>query len=145
MIKLAQKLSVMKRICLLLMLSVLSLGYGQTIQQVLEEAKKRNITTKEGALQSLNENGFTEAEARQIARIKGIDFDTYLESITNSSASVLQSESLGAVVTEIEVAAESFTTTQSDVLPEKLEKNPDLDSYFGYSIFFALFAGIKVS
>ena len=135
MIKLAQKLSVMKRICLLLMLSVLSLGYGQTIQQVLEEAKKRNITTKEGALQFLDENGYTEAEARQIARIKGIDFDTYLESITNSSTSVLQAESLGTVVTEIEVAAESFTTTQTDVLPEKLEKNPDLDSYFGYSIF----------
>ena len=135
MIKLAQKLSVMKRICLLLMLSVLSLGYGQTIQQVLEEAKKRNITTKEGAIQFLDENGYTEAEARQIARIKGIDFDTYLESITNSSTSVLQAESLGTVVTEIEVAAESFTTTQTDVLPEKLEKNPDLDSYFGYSIF----------
>ena len=135
MIKLAQKLYVMKRICLLLMLSVMSLGYGQTIQQVLEEAKKRNITTKEGALQFLNENGFTEAEARQIARIKGIDFDTYLESITNSSASVLQSESLGAVVTEIEVAADPFTTTQTDVLPENFKKNPDIDSYFGYSIF----------
>ncbi|MDA8640084.1 SLBB domain-containing protein [Flavobacteriaceae bacterium] len=136
MIKLAQKLSVMKRICLLLMLSVLSLGYGQTIQQVVEEAKKRNITTKEGALQFLGENGYTEAEARQIARIKGIDFDAYLESMTNISSSVLQAEeSLDAVVSEIEVAAESFTTTQTDVLTENIEKNQDLDSYFGYSIF----------
>jgi len=136
MIKFAKNLSVMQRIYLLLMLSVLSFGYGQTIDQVLEEAKKKNITTKEGALRFLDENGYTESQARQIARIKGIDFDLYLESLANSSASNIQAgKSLDNVVSEIDVDAETFTTTQTNVLPENPEKNQDFDSYFGYSIF----------
>ena len=50
-------------------------GFGQTIQDAIDEAKRRNISTQQEALQALAENGITEAQARQMARVRGIDFD----------------------------------------------------------------------
>jgi parvulin-like peptidyl-prolyl isomerase len=65
---------------LLFVLCFALMGYAQTLEEqtVLNEAKKRNITTVDQALAALKENGISESQARTLAREKGISFDAFL-------------------------------------------------------------------
>ena len=58
-------------------------AFAQSETQLLEEAKARNINSKEEALNALTEEGISENQARQLARMRGVDFDTlYYQSDT---------------------------------------------------------------
>jgi len=134
-IKLAIKLNTMKKICLLLLLTLVNFGYGQNIQDALKEAEKRNITTRSEAIQLLNEKGLSENEARKFARIRGIDFDDFLESLTNvSSQDDILSNTSSSTISNLEVKAESFMNYE---INESLNVTSTISSqtYFGYSMF----------
>ena len=68
----------MKKITLIVLLLSFLNGFAQTEAQILNEAQNRNITTQQEALEALSVQGISENQARQLARMCGIDFDTFL-------------------------------------------------------------------
>lgn len=114
---------------------LLSFGhlFAQTETQILQEAANRNITSKAAALEALAAEGITEAQARQLARMRGIDFDTfvatYFQGETDVAAGTIPT--LSPVTADLVVEAPPLTTTtatiDSSVNSETL--------YFGYEIF----------
>ena len=70
----------MKKITLVVLLLSFIVGFAQTEAQILSEAKSRNINSQQEALEALSAQGISENQARQLARMRGIDFDTFLAS-----------------------------------------------------------------
>lgn len=124
---------------LLFVLCFALMGYAQTLEEqtLLNEAKKRNITNIEQALAALKENGISEAQARTLAREKGISFDDFLrenfssDAIATSSITTLDPDTSILVNPEESLSAVYETI---DSLSFENEGSKE-SSYFGYSIF----------
>lgn len=125
----------MKKISFLLIVLAVNFSFGQTIQDAIDEAKRRNITTQQEALQALADNGITENQARQLARVRGVDFDQFMQSFltNNSKKDTFQintppsdSLSLGNQQFSLEPEFEEIKPLEQDSLR---------DQYFGYNIF----------
>lgn len=114
--------------------------------QALSSAKSMNITTQQQALDALRKQGISEGQARQMARMRGVDFDTFLNTyftnnttpISNTSGSaILPTTNISAnnVVDAIQVQAAPLVTglTQEN-LPTSITK-AEADRFFGYEIF----------
>ena len=102
---------------------------------ILDEAKKRNITTTEDAIIELNKNGISLSQAREIARLQGIDLVTFLnnnfESSSNESSKLIASSE---VVDNIKIVSENqdSSTITNNFIENGIESN---QTYFGYEIF----------
>ncbi len=57
-----------------------SFAQNATESQVLNTAKSMNISTQQQALEALKQKGISESQARQMARMRGVDFDSFLAS-----------------------------------------------------------------
>ena len=126
----------MKKLCFLLIVFAVNFGFGQTIQDAIDEAKRRNISTQQEALQALAENGITEAQARQLARVRGIDFDEFMQSFLTSqkNTDTFQGQNISAK------ESLTFSKQQFSIEPESdpvkpIEQDRLFDQYFGYNIF----------
>ncbi len=126
----------MKKLCFLLIVFAVNFGFGQTIQDAIEEAKRRNISTQQEALQALAENGITEAQARQLARVRGIDFDEFMQSFSTiqKNTDTFQGQNISAK------DGLTFSKQQFSIEPESdpvkpIEQDRLFDQYFGYNIF----------
>ena len=126
----------MKKLCFLLIVFAVNFGFGQTIQDAIDEAKRRNISTQQEALQALAENGITEAQARQMARVRGIDFDEFMQSFLTSqkNTDTFQGQNISAK------DSLTFSKQQFSIEPESdpvkpIEQDRLFDQYFGYNIF----------
>lgn len=116
-------------------LSVLQL-YSQTEQDIVKEANKLNISSRDQAISALSSKGISLAQAKKMAQLRGIDFDTYLDNYLKSnttSTKVNDTEFASDVVTDLEVVA------TPEVIVETLKPEPiiekGLKNYFGYDIF----------
>lgn len=111
--------------------------------QALTEAKQLNITTQQQALDALKKRGIDENQARQMARMRGIDFDSFLKSnFTNSPiVSIIATpdsniQTNSSIVSDINktVSAPIVIGTIQDTTKTTLTK-AESDKYFGYDIF----------
>ena len=70
----------MRNLYILLLFSMF--GYSQTneaiINQAVQQAEAQNIETKSQAVDALKASGMTEAQARQLARQRGLSYDQLL-------------------------------------------------------------------
>lgn len=111
-------------------------GYSQPEKTVISEANRLNVSSKQDAKTALSSKGISESQARQMAKLRGIDYDTALAEYLKSKEGDVKKTTLKKgdteVVTELKVADLAVET----VLPTKLNTTHEKASqYFGYNIF----------
>lgn len=123
----------MKQFFLFIAIIFCFVAHAQSEAQLIQEAKARNISTKQDALSALAAEGITENQARQLARMRGIDFDTFLTTYFGGN----QAEVSGTAVANLPVVSELVVDPVNDsVVEEKINEEDTLMSpYFGYDIF----------
>ena len=132
----------MKLKLLLAFILFTQLTFSQTTSQALEEAQKRNITSQQQVLQELAKNGISEDKARQMARLRGIDFDTYLrayfksenssaENLFNDTNKVPVTSYLNQYASPIEFVNDSIELSKRKLDTIKIND----ENFFGYNIF----------
>ena len=123
----------MKQSLLFLAFLCTTLVFAQTKAQLLEEAESRNITTQQEALAALSAQGISENQARQLARMRGIDFDSFLSTYFSTTSASQNEETASVLPVVTELVIDSIPTIS---LPEGPEKKTSVSStYFGYEIF----------
>ena len=112
---------------------------AQTEAELNEELLKMNITSQSDVDEELAKRGMTASEARNMARVYGIDYDDYIAKYIAPSKSaerdqqILQSKDTTGQ--SIIIAAERFVD-QDEVIDSNSVENPKIDAaYFGYNIF----------
>lgn len=127
------KSRLMKQSLLFLTFLCTTLVFAQTEAQLLEEAESRNITSQQEALAALSAQGISENQARQLARMRGIDFDSFLATYFSGSSATQNAETASVLPVVTELVVDSLPTIS---LPEVVEKTTSVSStYFGYEIF----------
>ena len=59
----------------------LSISYAQTEQDIVKEADRLQISSRQEAINALASRGISLAQAKEMAQLRGIDFDTFLKTI----------------------------------------------------------------
>ena len=128
----------MKKYIFILLLLASNFTFSQVTEgQVLQEAKARNITNRNQAMDAMKANGISEAQARQMARKQGINYDDFLNSYfpnQENNTSDPSNEDPDSSILEESVDVESV----DDELEEEVIKTAALKprgNYFGYNIF----------
>ena len=95
-------------ITLFLFLSLFQL-HSQTKQDAISEANRLKISSKQGAIDALNSKGVSESQVRELAKLRGIDYDTalaeYLNSKGASTNTAVASSNSNEVVSELKVVS----------------------------------------
>jgi len=127
----------MRNIVYLLLLIFSAFQYGQTANEklALDEAKRRNISTKSEALTELNKNGISLSQAQEMAKMQGIDLNTFLSQNFGSNKTTTPTNSTANdTVDKITLVTENFIEDTNPEVITAVDVDPD-DTYFGYSIF----------
>jgi len=138
----------MKKYIFILLLLASNFTFSQVTEgQVLQEAKARNITNRNQAMDAMKANGISEAQARQMARKQGINYDDFLNSYfpnqeNNTSdasnedpdSSFLEESSDDDSVDDETVDDETVEDESEDEVIKTSALKPR-GNYFGYNIF----------
>lgn len=106
------------------------LGKAQTKSDVLTEASRRNITSKTQVDQILIANGISETEARQMARLRGMNYDELISSLGGSKEQIIT-----PTTDALSVVNDTIVNEVSPVVEQQNNILPSDPSYFGYDIF----------
>ena len=124
----------MKNILVALFFGISFLLSAQTEGQIKNELDNRGITTQTDINAELAKRGMTEGDARRMASMYGIDYDSYIAKyiVTAPTNSVIKPENkIQETVTEITYATDPLQMGIIDKVTA-----PKVDSkFFGYSIF----------
>jgi protein involved in polysaccharide export with SLBB domain len=123
-----------------------SIAQNATESQVLNTAKSMNISTQQQALEALKQKGISESQARQMARMRGVDFDsflaTYFTSSTPNSANPSGSTILPSSIVSTTNVVDAMQVQSTPVLVGVSQENTlsaitkaEADRFFGYEIF----------
>ena len=109
------------------------MSHAQSEAQLIQEAKARDISSKQEAISALAAEGIAENQARQLARMRGIDFDTFLANYFGESTAVAAKPTILSlpVVSEIEMDSLPIKDEVENIEVEDSLVTP----YFGYEIF----------
>ena len=81
--------------------------HSQTEQDIISEANRLKISSRQEAISALSDKGISESQAKEMARIRGIDFEVfladYLKSNAGKSKVVLGNIKNNEVVSELKV------------------------------------------
>ena len=56
-----------------------TISFSQTEQDVISEANRLEINSREKAISELASRGISESQAKEMAQLRGIDFDSFLD------------------------------------------------------------------
>ena len=131
----------------------LSISYSQTEQDIIKEADRLQISSRQEAINALASRGISLAQAKEMAQLRGLDFDTFLENYlkkttANTSVQSTMVSPSNEVVSTVKIAdvkaiqavAPKITKKDSvinyfgDVVPNPTKKD-SVTNYFGYNIF----------
>ena len=138
----------MKKYIFILLLLASHFTFSQVTEgQVLQEAKARNITNRNQAMDAMKANGISEAQARQMARKQGINYDDFLNSYfpnqenktsdpsnEDPDSSILE-ESSGDESVDDESVDDETVDDESEEEVIKTSALKPRGNYFGYNIF----------
>ncbi len=120
-------------ISLLLSLSV----YSQTDEEIKNKLGKENISTMHDVKTALAKRGMTEADARRMAKMYGVNYDAYIAKYITNSGDTAKKETIPppviARLNNIRQPSKQTSTTKLKSL--KVPKTESGLPYFGYSIF----------
>ena len=133
----------MKKYIFILLLLASNFTFSQVTEgQVLQEAKARNITNRNQAMDAMKANGISEAQARQMARKQGINYDDFLNSyFPNQENKTSDPSNEDPDSSFLEESSDDETVDDESVDDESEEeviKTSALKprgNYFGYNIF----------
>ena len=116
-----------------LLLSTIS--FSQTEQDVISEANRLEINSREKAISELAARGISLTQAQEMAQLRGIDFESFLDNYLKSNAGKTKSVTptkINDVVTELKVVP---LDTLQIVTPKEVIEPKEIEDYFGYDIF----------
>jgi len=113
-----------------------TISFSQTEQDVISEANRLEINSREKAISELAARGISESQAKEMAQLRGIDFesflDNYLKSNAGKSKSTFSNFKTDSVVTSLKLTP---LDTLQIVTPKKVVEPKEIEDYFGYDIF----------
>ena len=113
-----------------------TITFSQTEQDVISEANRLEINSREKAIKELSARGISESQAKEMAQLRGIDFDTFLDNYLKNnkvSSKVAKTTVSNDVVTDLKVT--SAPVVVSVPTPPKVVVEKNIKNYFGYDIF----------
>ena len=63
-----------------------TISFSQTEQDVISEANRLEINSREKAISELAARGISESQAKEMAQLRGIDFESFLDNYLKSNA-----------------------------------------------------------
>ena len=125
----------LKKTLLLLFMGSSLFAFSQTEELLTREVKKLNIETISDVQSALAEKGMTENEAREMAKLYGINYDDYISKyILDTSSSIKTQETpktdIRNTVSEINYKLDTTAKEAAPVIVKSSDKE-----YFGYEIF----------
>lgn len=112
-----------------------TISFSQTEQDVISEANRLEINSREKAISELAARGISLSQAQEMAQLRGIDFESFLDNYLKSNAGKTKSVTstkINDVVTELKVVP--LDTVQM-VTPKEVIEPKEIEDYFGYDIF----------
>ena len=112
-----------------------TISFSQTEQDVISEANRLEVNSREKAISELAARGISESQAKEMAQLRGIDFDSFLDNyLKNNKAGSKAAKATVSndVVTELKVVP--LDTVQM-VTPKEVVEPKEVENYFGYDIF----------
>jgi len=112
-----------------------TISFSQTEQDVISEANRLEINSREKAISELAARGISESQAKEMAQLRGIDFESFLDNYLKSNAGKSKSGTptkINDVATELKVVP---LDTLEIVTPKKVIESKEIEDYFGYDIF----------
>ena len=112
-----------------------TISFSQTEQDVISEANRLEINSRDKAISELAARGISESQAKEMAQLRGIDFDSFLDNyLKNNKAGSKAAKATVSndVVTELKVVP--LDTVQM-VTPKEVVEPKEVEDYFGYDIF----------
>ena len=112
-----------------------TISFSQTEQDVISEANRLEINSRDKAISELAARGISESQAKEMAQLRGIDFDSFLDNyLKNNKAGSKAAKATVSndVVTELKVVP--LDTVQM-VTPKEVVEPKEVENYFGYDIF----------
>ena len=110
--------------------------HSQTEQDIISEANRLKISSRQEAISALSDKGISESQAKEMARIRGIDFEVfladYLKSNAGKSKVVLGNIKNNEVVSQLKVVP---LDSDELVIKQKVVSDKEIKKYFGYDIF----------
>ena len=113
-----------------------TISFSQTEQDVISEANRLEINSREKAISELASRGISESQAKEMAQLRGIDFDSFLDNYlknNNAGSKAAKATVSNDVVTDLKVT--SAPVVVSVPTPPKVVVENDIKNYFGYDIF----------
>ena len=113
-----------------------TITFSQTEQDVISEANRLGINSREKAIKELSARGISESQAKEMAQLRGIDFDSFLDNYlknNNAGSKAAKATVSNDVVTDLKVT--SAPVVVSVPTPPKVVVEKDIKNYFGYDIF----------
>jgi protein involved in polysaccharide export with SLBB domain len=112
-----------------------TISFSQTEQDVISEANRLEINSRDKAISELAARGISESQAKEMAQLRGMDFDSFLDNYlkNNKAGSKAAKASVSNdVVTELKVVP---LETVQIVTPKEVIESKEIEDYFGYDIF----------
>ena len=113
-----------------------TISFSQTEQDVISEANRLEINSREKAISELASRGISESQAKEMAKLRGIDFDSFLDNYlknNNAGSKAVKATVSNDVVTDLKVTSAPLVV--SVPTPPKVVVEKDIKNYFGYDIF----------
>ena len=113
-----------------------TITFSQTEQDVISEANRLGINSREKAIKELSARGISESQAKEMAQLRGIDFDTFLDNYLKNNNAGLKTAKTNVsndVVTDLKVTSAPVVVPVPTTPKVVVEK--DIKNYFGYDIF----------
>ena len=113
-----------------------TISFSQTEQDVISEANRLGINSREKAIKELSARGISESQAKEMAQLRGIDFDTFLDDYLKNnkvSSKAAKATVSNDVVTDLKVTSAPVVVPVPTTPKVVVEK--DIENYFGYDIF----------
>lgn len=110
---------------------------AQSKQDVLDEAKRRNITSQSEAIAELNKNGISLSQAEEMARMRGMNLQSILNENFSSGSAVQPASVVETTPEAVVVAVDDNVVIPIEATPSITPKEDigDTTRYFGYEIF----------
>ena len=109
--------------------------YSQTEQDVMSEANRLEISSRQEAITALANRGISESQAREMAQLRGIDFDVFLDNYLKTNAVGAKQTPTNTVISEVVTDLKIATPPLVVIAAPEVKVEKGIENYFGYDIF----------
>ncbi len=116
-----------------------SFVYAQSTQDALREARRRGVSTRQDALRELDKYGISYSQAEEMARMRGINLNDFLDEnfndINSNPIRDLRDEVTDSIVIDYEGLVDTQFQSLKDSIQNITSESSEVVEYFGYDIF----------